>query len=87
MKRLAAALLLVVGVLATSITAEAATTTYDRGENAFHPRWVSSYQSATTIEELQFAPDFKPEHANLLRLYRAFFDRPPDLSGAKYWLV
>ena len=30
--------------------------------------------------------DFKPEHANLLRLYQAFFNRPPDLAGAKYWL-
>lgn len=53
---------------------------------AVHERYVSSYHDATTLEELQFAPDFKREHADLLRLYRAFFDREPDVAGSIYWL-
>ena len=50
-------------------------------------RYVDSFHHATTLEELQFAPDFEVEHANLLRLYQAFFGRAPDFSGAKYWVV
>ncbi len=49
-------------------------------------RYVSSYQQADTLEQLQFAADFTAEHANLLRLYQAFFGRTPDLAGAKYWI-
>jgi hypothetical protein len=89
MKQLAAALLLVAGILTATIPAGAEATPVQSDyivEKGFHAKWVSTYQSATTIEELQFAPDFKPEHANLLRLYQAFFNRPPDLVGAKYWL-
>ncbi len=53
----------------------------------FSARYVSTFRVATTMEELQFAPDFKPEHANLLRLYQAYFNRGPELSGAKYWVT
>ena len=31
--------------------------------------------------------DEEHEHADLLRLYQAFFDREPDLEGAKYWIT
>ncbi len=55
-------------------------------KNHFGARYVSTYNSATTLEELQFAPDFTAEHANVLRLYQAFFNRVPDLEGARYWL-
>lgn len=50
-------------------------------------RYVSTFRVATTLEEFQFAPDFKPEHANLLRLYQAYFNRGPGLKGAKYWVT
>jgi hypothetical protein len=89
MKRLTAALLLVLGILtgATPAAAEPTQSPLDHvAQVAFHAKWVSTYQSATTIEELQFAADFRPEHSNLLRLYQAFFNRSPDLVGAKYWL-
>lgn len=89
MKRLAATVLLIGGLLTATIPVAAETSAQPAdniAEQAFHAKWVVSYQSATTIEELQYAPDFKPEHANLLRLYQAFFNRPPDLVGAKYWL-
>lgn len=42
--------------------------------------------SARTLAELTQAADFTPAHADVLRLYRAFFDREPDLGGAKYWV-
>jgi uncharacterized protein (DUF1501 family) len=29
---------------------------------------------------------FLPAHGDVLRLYRAFFDREPDASGARYWI-
>ncbi|NNF53550.1 MAG: DUF4214 domain-containing protein [Acidimicrobiales bacterium] len=61
------------------------------GPSAVHKemsaRYVSTFRVATTLEELQFAPDFKPEHANLLRLYQAYFNRGPGLKGAKYWVT
>lgn len=34
---------------------------------------------------VQLAP-FRAEHGDVLRLYRAFFDREPDGSGARYWI-
>lgn len=32
------------------------------------------------------AGSFRPEHGDVLRLYRAFFDREPDAGGARYWI-
>lgn len=33
------------------------------------------------------APDYNPDkHAEILRLYKAFFNREPDIAGAKYWI-
>ena len=29
---------------------------------------------------------FRPEHGDVLRLYRAFFNREPDAGGARYWI-
>ena len=29
---------------------------------------------------------FRREHGDVLRLYRAFFNREPDASGARYWI-
>ncbi len=43
--------------------------------------------TATTIEELRASTTYKPaEHGDILRLYRAVFNREPDVAGAKYWI-
>ncbi len=43
---------------------------------------------ATTLEEIQQATDYnQAEHEDILRLYAAFFNRPPDAAGARYWIV
>ncbi len=41
---------------------------------------------ATTLDEVLAATDYEAGDAAFLRLYRAFFDRDPDVEGAKYWL-
>ncbi len=41
---------------------------------------------ATSLDEILAATDYQTTDAEFLRLYRAFFDRDPDLAGAKYWL-
>lgn len=50
-------------------------------------RIVCSYRSALTLAELVFAADYSDKlDAPVLRLYQAYFNRIPDLGGAKYWL-
>lgn len=41
---------------------------------------------ASSLAEITHATDFQPAHADVLRLYWAFFIREPDVDGAKYWL-
>lgn len=41
---------------------------------------------AKNLDELTRAEEFVPDHATVLRLYRASFDREPDLGGARYWI-
>ncbi len=44
--------------------------------------------NAPTVAEIENAVDYKyEEDAPILRLYQAFFNRAPDLSGARYWLA
>lgn len=40
---------------------------------------------ATNVGELAFTSSFTATGADALRLYRAFFNRRPDLEGAKFW--
>ncbi len=48
---------------------------------------LPTIENASSLEQIVEAVDYQPgEHGDVLRLYRAFFDREPDLSGAKYWL-
>ncbi len=48
---------------------------------------LPTIENAESIEEIIDAVDYRPDaHGDVLRLYRAFFDREPELSGAKYWL-
>lgn len=49
-------------------------------------RTTRTMAQATSVAELANATDFTSDHADLLRLYWAFFNRDPDLSGAKYWI-
>ncbi len=41
---------------------------------------------ATNLDELTRAEGFVEDHATVLRLYRASFNREPDLGGASYWI-
>ncbi len=51
------------------------------------PTPPTTIAEAETLEELINATDFRAnEDAEILRLYQAFFNREPDLAGAKYWL-
>ncbi len=43
-------------------------------------------EAATTVNEILAASDYTAADANLLRLYRAFFNREPDPGGAVYWI-
>ncbi len=42
--------------------------------------------SPTTIEQLLDSPEYRIWHADVLRLYQAFFNRTPDTGGAAYWI-
>lgn len=72
MKKSVAAVLLSVGLLLSAVPAVAQ---------------QSLFAEATTIEEILLSPDYRPDDdAQLLRYYIAFFNRQPDIGGAKYWL-
>ncbi len=42
--------------------------------------------SPDTLEELTSSAAYDTEHADVLRLYLAFFEREPDPVGAAYWI-
>ena len=43
---------------------------------------------AETMARFIAATDYDPDvHGDILRLYRAFFGREPDLAGAQYWVA
>lgn len=39
-----------------------------------------------TVDELRDFIAYRSDHGDVLRLYRAFFDREPDIAGASYWI-
>ncbi len=52
---------------------------------------TSSYASAviadaTDLTQLRQSEDYTTSDAEVLRLYRAFFLREPDITGAQYWI-
>lgn len=56
--------------------------------------WVEEFSTepgtvrdATTIAEIRSASDYSSSDADSLRLYRAFLNREPDVSGAIYWIT
>jgi len=51
------------------------------------PASAQYVEDAITIEDVRWSTDFYPEHADVLRLYRAFFDREAEALGAKYWIA
>lgn len=42
--------------------------------------------AARSLSEVLAASDYSARDAETLRLYRAFFDRDPDVTGAAYWI-
>ncbi len=52
--------------------------------NAQEP--MARMSNAGTLDQITTADDFYTEYATVLRLYKAFFDRNPDVAGAKYWI-
>lgn len=52
----------------------------------FSPVPRTTIGDATTLFAVIYATDYTPADAETLRLYRAFFERDPDLVGIKYWL-
>ena len=50
------------------------------------PGATATAPTTQSIDELVIEPGFNGGQANMLRLYRAFFDREPDPEGAVYWL-
>lgn len=51
------------------------------------PAEATAINNASSVDDIRWSDDFQPEHADVLRLYRAFFDREPDVDGAKYWIA
>ncbi|MFW2384127.1 MAG: DUF4214 domain-containing protein [Acidimicrobiales bacterium] len=43
-------------------------------------------KSAATLDQLVTSADYRAEFGDVLRLYWAFFNREPDIAGAKYWI-
>lgn len=39
-----------------------------------------------SVDELRSSLAYRADHADVLRLYRAFFEREPDIGGALYWI-
>lgn len=47
---------------------------------------VGPYRDADSLAEILAATDYRSGDADVLRLYRAYFRRDPDVVGAIYWL-
>ena len=46
---------------------------------------TASAAGGTDFESYAIRPELTRDHADVFRLYWAFFDREPDVSGASYW--
>ena len=46
---------------------------------------TASAAGGTDFESYAIRPELTRDHADVFRLYWAFFDRKPDVSGASYW--
>ncbi len=46
-----------------------------------------SIAAASSVDLITTDDAFNADHADALRLYFAFFDRSPDLEGAKHWIA
>ncbi len=58
----------------------------DKPEPPLNPVPPGTINNATSIAAMLAATDYTEADAEILRLYRAFFGREPDINGAKYWL-
>lgn len=48
--------------------------------------FTGTMDEAETLDQLIAATDYQPAYSDVLRLYWAFFNREPDIAGAKYWI-
>ncbi len=72
---------------APATTAIPTTTELDPlGPQALDPVQLQSLFAASNLAEMTSAYDFEAGDADTLRLYWAFFNREPDIRGAKYWI-
>ena len=59
------------------------------GNSGASTNWTTNptIANATSLDEIVNSNDYNTEvHPDILRLYRAYFNREPDVGGAKYWL-
>ncbi len=50
------------------------------------PAMRTTIALSRSVDDLINAGDYRSDDGDTLRLYRAFFDRDPDVVGAQYWL-
>ena len=51
------------------------------------PNQTSMVATANSVADILKAQDYREdEHGEILRLYRAIFNREPDAAGARYWI-
>lgn len=62
------------------------TSIFDLPFDAFPDPKPDPWATVNSIFELMSRPEYTEEHAQILRLYHAYWNRAPDLVGAKYWL-
>ncbi len=82
------------GGFSTSGTYTASVTAEIDGQTATAPAVGTSFTAvprttiarASSIFGVIYATDYRPADADTLRLYRAFFERDPDLVGIQYWI-
>ncbi|MEZ5377964.1 MAG: DUF4214 domain-containing protein [Acidimicrobiales bacterium] len=71
---------------ATPTTATTTTAPEPLGPQTLDPVALTSLFNAGDLISMTTAHDFQPGDADTLRLYWAFFNREPDIAGAKYWI-
>lgn len=84
-KRLLAAFIVVaVAIGVASASAGADITIEQDAERG--TRGLEQRDEAVNVFEITYSRDFTPTHADVLRLYQAFFLREPEIGGAQFWL-
>lgn len=53
---------------------------------AVAPAGAAAPPDPTTVDQLRASMAYNSDHPDVLRLYRAFFNREPDIGGVSYWI-